>query len=378
MPPDAMIGVCRRAYDGLAVQTMALEVRCIDPREMRAAIVDFFWRIRMWPHPTKDHYFRLWDWRYASLSEQNPLAWVALDGTTVVGHITVLFRTLALNGQRIRAGITANYRVDEPYRSTMVGSALASAPRTLVRQGELDVLLAFSNLAGSRVVVALGYRELGPMCTWAQVTRWAPLLRRRSRFLTAFAPLVSAAARAHRRLRGARTPRLPEELTARVLSANELVGLDRSHWEHPRGLTWDGTIAAFANHFSPSEFRASRVLGVIDRRSGRLEGLVALEGVNDLQILECSVNDSTLSAVQAVELAVQASPGVESVRVPLLPQTNLAAAFRDAGYLQLPTAYSAAVLRGTLWSAYWAKEHPLATALADTRAWNLWYGWSHH
>lgn len=357
---------------------MGLEVRRVDPLEMRAAIVDFFWRIRMWPHPTKEDYFRLWDWRYASMSEQKPIAWVALDGTTVVGHITVLFRTLALDGRRIRAGITANYRVDEPYRSTMVSGALGNAPRTLIRQGELDLLLAFSNRAASRVVIALGYRELGPMCTWAQVVRWAPLLRRRSRFLAAFAPLVSGAVRAHKVLRGARTPQLPEELTARILSANELIGLDRSHWEHHGGLTWDGTTAAFAKHFSPSESRASRVLGVIDRRSGRLEGLVALEGVNDLQILQCSVNESALSAVQAVELAIQASPDVEIVRVPLLPQTNLAAAFRDAGYFQLPAAYSAAVLRGTFWSAYWPKEHPLAAALADTRAWNLWYGWSHH
>ena len=54
------------------------------------------------------------------------------------------------------------------------------------------------------------------------------------------------------------------------------------------------------------------------------------------------------------------------MRVPLLPQTHLAAAFRDAGYLQLPEAYSAAVLRGTFWSASWPKDQPLAAGLADT------------
>lgn len=357
---------------------MGLEVRRIDPLEMRAAIVDFFWKIHMWPHPTKDHYFRLWDWRYRSLSEQTPIGWVALDGTTVVGHIVVLSRTLTLNGQRIRAGITANYRVDEPYRTTMVSGALGSAPRALIRQGEFDLLLAFSNRAASRVIVALGYRELGRMRTWVKVFNWAPILRRRSRLLPALAPLASAGVRAYQLVRRVRAPHLPDGLTARVLGAEKLASLDCSHWQHRGGLTWDGTLTSFANHFCPSEFRASRVIGVVDGRTGRLEGLVALEGTDHLQILECSVNESALSAVHAVELAVQASPDVQSVRVPLLPQTNLAAAFRDAGYLQLPAAYSAAVLRDTFWSVYWLKQHPLAAALADTRAWNLWYGWSHH
>lgn len=357
---------------------MGLEVRRINPLEMRAAIVDFFWRIRMWPQPTKDHYFRLWDWRYRSLSEGKPVTWVVLDGTTVVGHLTVLLRALALDGQRVRAGITANYRIDPSYSATLVSGALAKAPWRLVREGELDVLLGFSNSSAHRVALAFGNRELGPLCTYAQVTRWVQLLRRRSRFLPVLAPVVSAAARAHRLLRAARTPRIPEGLTARLLNANELASMDRSHWAQGRGLTWDGTTASFASHFCPSEFRSSRVLGIIDHRTDRLQGLVALEGEKDLQILECSVNEGALSAVQAVETAVQASPAVESVRVPLLPKTKLAAAFRDAGYLRVPSAYSAALLRGTFWSAYWPKQHPLATALADTRTWNLWYGWSHH
>jgi hypothetical protein len=357
---------------------MGLEVRRVDPLEMREGIVDFFWRIRMWPQPTKDHYFRLWDWRYRSLSEGPPATWVVLEGTTVVGHLAILLRTLALDGQRIRAGITANYRVDPSLSATLVSGALARAPRRLVRAGELDLLLGFSNTAAHREAVAIGNLELGPLRTFAHVVRWAPLLRRRSRLLGALAPLAGAAMRARKLFGRARSPHLPEDLTALVLEAKELAGMDRSHWEHRGGLTWDGTTAAFANHFCPSEFRASRVLGVIDRRTDRLEGLVALEGENDLQVLECSVNESALSAVQAVEIALRASPAVESVRVPLLPRTHLAAAFRDAGYLQLPAAYSAAVLRGTFWSAYWPKEHRLATALADTRAWNLWYGWSHH
>lgn len=357
---------------------MGLEVRRIDPLEMRAAIVDFFWRIRMWPYPTKEHYFRHWDWRRSSLSEKEPVAWVALDGTTVVGHITALFRTLTFDGRPMRAGLAANYRLDASYRTSPVSGALAGAPRKLVRLGEIDVQLAFSNNAAHRMSVALGNREIGPMRTFAKVRRWAPILRRRSRLLPALAPVASAAARAHRLLRRARTPGVPEGLAARVLAAEELASVDRSHWSHSGGLIWDGAPTSFAKHFCPSEFRASRVVGVIDHRTGRVEGLVALEGDNNLEILECTVNESVLSAVQAVEIAAQATPGVESVRVPLLPQSKLATGFRDAGYLQLPAAYSSAVFRNTVWSAHWLKEHPLATALADTREWNLWYGWSHH
>ncbi|MBS0366472.1 MAG: hypothetical protein JSR67_11700 [Proteobacteria bacterium] len=356
---------------------MALQIRRIDPREMREPIVDFFWRIRMWPYPTREQYFRLWDWRQQSLSDQDPVAWVALDGTTVVGNITVLFRALRIAGRPVRAGISANYRVEEAHRSGPVSGALASAPRMLVRSGEVDLMLGFGNAAGHRLAVATGQRELGRMRIFAQVLRWAPMLRQRSAILVALAPLLSATARARSAVRRARAG-LPDGLTGRVLAADEIVALDRSHWHRGAGLTWDGSLTSFANHFCPSEFRSSRVIGVLDQRSGRLEGLVALDGTNHLQILQCEVNEAALSAVQAVGIAARAQPGAESVRVPLLPHTAMAGQFRDAGYFQLPDGFSPAVFRDTCWSAYWLGEHALAAGFADTRAWQLWYGWSHH
>ena len=357
---------------------MPVEIKRIDPLEMRTAIVNFFWKLRMWPYPTIDHYFRFWDWRHRCLSEGDPVAWVALNGTEIVGHITLLFRTLTCNGRRVRAGVTANFRVEADSPRAPLSAALASAPRRLVRDGEIDIMLGFSNPAAHRMAVALGSREVGPMSTLADVVQWTPILRRRLWALGALAPLLSTVMRARRFLGGARSPGHLDAFAARTVGAEELATLDHSHWEPSPGLTWNGSLTAFANRHCPSEFRASQVRAIIDRQTSRLEGLVALEGANDLQIRDCAFNARALSAPQAVALAARSEPQIESVRVPLLPRTQLAAAFAGAGYLRLPAQLSTVVFSDTLWSAYWLKNHPLAAAFAHTREWNLWYGWSHH
>jgi hypothetical protein len=90
------------------------------------------------------------------------------------------------------------------------------------------------------------------------------------------------------------------------------------------------------------------------------------------------VNPSALSEVEAVALTLGISPGAEIVLVPLLPGLNLGNEFEQAGFPMRSDAGSDAVVRNTTWSAYWRPEHALASRFADTRAWKLWYGWSHH
>ncbi|MGH8290698.1 MAG: hypothetical protein ACREV7_17040 [Steroidobacteraceae bacterium] len=357
---------------------MALEFRRVDPFEMRERILEFFWRIRIWPYPTKEHYFRYWDWRARAVSEGAPAVWLACDGATVVGHVAVNFRNLALKGHRLRAGIPAHLRMDAAY-SGALGAALCNAPRALVRNGEIDLLMSYANPVAHRMAVASGSRELGPMQFFVKVLLWAPLLRRRAAAFAPFAPVADGAMRVWRLLRGSRNPERLAYLTAKPVTAEEVAGMSRTHWGLSGALNWDGSLEYFVGRFSLPEFHSDRVMAVSDLRTGRLEGLVAIQGESKrLSILQCAVNESAISPIQAIESVIAVHPDVETVRVALLPNSDLAREFAGAGYLPLSARWTEEAIRDTCWSAYWLREHPLAKALAQTHHWNLWYGWCHH
>lgn len=359
---------------------MAVELKRIDPSEMRERIFEFYWNLRLWPqYPTREGYFRFWDWRTRVLSEDKPAIWVAREGPAVVGTIAVYFRNLSLNGRRVRAGTSADFLLDAAYPAgARLGAALCSAPRTLVRSGEIDLLTGYGIQTAHRLLLASGSHDLGPMRLFLKVRRWAPLLRRRAAALAPLAPAADAAVGAWNLLRGSRNPELLPHLKARPVTPEQVAGMSRAHWRLREALCWDGSLDYLAKRFCASEFKPRRMMAVTDSRNGRLEGVVATEGSNRLFILQCAVNESVISPAQAIESVVAADPEIESVRVPLLPDSDLAREFVAAGYLPLSAKRYEPVFRDTFWSAFWLPEHPLAQELAQTHHWNLWYGWSHH
>jgi hypothetical protein len=355
-----------------------MQLRRIDPLQMRERIVDFFWRIRMWPYSTREDYFRFWDWRYRSLSEVEPAAWIALDGETIVGHIALYFRDLCVNSQRIRAGILANFRIDDTKRRSALAAALVGAPRAAVRRGELDLITAYGPIPAHQLAVALGYHDLGAMKTFVRVLRWSPVLRRRNRALLPMVPIVRAAARAHQLVRRAHVPDVPSFLVARTLTAAEVRSSDLSHWRANGTMNWSGSLEYYANRFCTSEFSSSRVFGVLDSRTDTIEALAAVTGSTRLTILQCDVNDRVMSRAAAVEAILRADPDVASVHVPILPGTDLTKEFTKAGYTILPSRLEGSSIREKSWSAWWRPEHPLAAELARTSHWNLWSGWTNY
>jgi hypothetical protein len=355
---------------------MAAQLLRIDPFAHRDAIVEFMWRNHAWPYASKEEYFRFWDWRYRSLSEPDPAVWVLRDGDLIVGHVALHFRRFALGAQEIRAGVPGNFRVDERYLNTVAGAMLASAPRKQVQRGLLDLVVGCHNEIGQAVAVALGYRDLGEMQALVAVRHWDRFLGRRAAVLAALAPLAHAADATRRTLRRCVRRPPPEFLAARQVSADQLRAFDISHWQRDSLLTWAGSLDYFANRFSHCPFQTARIYAVSDERSGRLEGLVAAIGDAMLSVLDCEVNQSVLAPPQAVELLLRAVPAADSVRVSLLPRSQLAQEFATAGYLRLPTRLFESVLDGDVWSAYWNPSHPLAAQLSDTNSWKLWHGWS--
>jgi len=355
---------------------MAAQLLRIDPFAYRDAIVDFMWRNRAWPYEAKDEYFRFWDWRYRALSESDSTVWILRDNDLIVGHVALHYRHCKLGAHVVRVGVPGNFRVDAHYMNSVAGAMLASAPRKLLNRGELDLVVGCHNEIGQAVAVALGYHNLGEMQALVRVRRWDRFLGRRAAMLAVAAPLARVIDAARRAVTRAAFRPPPDHLIVRAITADDLRALDNSHWERDSRLTWAGSVAFFAQRFSGGPFQLSRVFAVIDERNGRLEGLLATVGELMLKVIECEVNQSILTPPQAVELLLRAVPDADSVRVPLLPRSQLAQEFAAAGYMRLPGRLFEAVMDGDLWSAYWQPSHPLATQLADTSSWKLWHGWS--
>src|ERR1017187_4848255 len=82
---------------------MAIQVKRVNPFDVREAVVELFWKLRTWPYPTKDEYFRYWDWPYSLISETVSAVWVAVDGSEIIGHMAVHFRHLCFDGHAMRA-----------------------------------------------------------------------------------------------------------------------------------------------------------------------------------------------------------------------------------------------------------------------------------
>jgi hypothetical protein len=368
---------------------MAIRIRRAQAKDVREPVVQFFWKLQAWPFRTLDEYFTYWDWRYTSLSESEPVVWVAMDGDSVVGHIAVNFRKLRAGDLGcVRVGVAANFRVDESCRNSMIGARLAGAPRALVREGDIAMLLGYGNDMGHAMFVGLGFRDLGAMQSFVDVRRWRPILARRFAAASALAPLAHLAAGVRKVVLGRGFPARTRGLVVRDLSIEDVLGMDRSHWSGSTSLVSDGSPALLANRFLRSPYRSHHVFGVMDERTHRLQGLVVTEGESQVKVWECEVNESALSEEQAVGLVFAAMEGAETGLVPLLPGSTLAEGFTRAGFFRRAEGEPAPAVRtahtrydveaNTWWSAYSEPGHPFAALLEDPRRWKVWYAWSHH
>lgn len=356
---------------------MPIEFRRVTPLEVRDGVVDLFWRLGSWPWPDKADCYRHWDWRYTSLSEATPIVWVATDGPKIVGHMALYPRRFRLGDLDLTAGVPGNFLVDPEYRRTPIGPRLAASTRSVVGTGELDAVFGYGNKMAHAMLMRLGFRDLGAMELYSDVHRWGPALGRRIPGGAMFGSVASGAYSAWKAMRGAHPPSDVEGVEARVLSAEETAAIDRSAWRRdPNALVADNSSRFLADRYLRSPFNPRQLLGLIDRATNAVEGYVVVEGDRRIKIVDCQVNEGRMSEPAAVAMAVRAIPTAETVVVPLLPQSELAASFLAAGFMRRRT--NDFVEGNTWWSAQWAPTSPAAKSLERVNQWKLWFGWNHH
>src|SRR5215831_856918 len=356
---------------------MAVEFRRVAPLEVRDGVVDLFWRLRSWPWPDKGDCYRYWDWRYTSRSEAMPIVWVATDGPKIVGHMALYPRRFRIGDIDLTAGVPGNFLVDPEYRRTPIGPRLAASTRSVVSCGELDAVFGYGNKTAHAMLIRLGFREIGAMELFASVHRWGPVLNRRVPRAAMFASVAGAADSLRKAMHGAHSPRDVEGVEARLLTPAETEDIDRSPWHrNPDALVADHSSRFLADRYLRSPFQPRQLVGLLDRTSKVVEGYVVIDGDRRVKVVDCQVNEARMSEPEAVAMAVKAIPTAETVVVPLLPQSDLAAAFLAAGFVR--RRINDFVEGNTWWSAQWAPTTPAAKALEKISQWKLWFGWNHY
>lgn len=358
---------------------MSFDFETVDPHSVRDEVVNFFWEHRKWPGQTRDDYYRIWDWRYAALSEGPALAHIARLKETrqVIGHVGVYRRNFRFGNDEIRIGVPGNLFAHPDWQKTIVGVRLVMFLRSLVQRNELDAVIGFGNRIAHEMLARMGFAQLGTMHTYVDIRNAAPVLRRRHRALTMAAPIINAVSSARRAFGSARRTTQGMKVEVRELDPATILKLDRSHWASPNRLVaWDSN--RFLSERYLQEPRASRQIhGVFDRATGSLEAYVVSESTTRIKIWDCQSNPATIDPPSAINaVAVARWPGAETILAPTLPQTRIARELVAAGYLDRPSDDQTEA--NTQVSAYWLPESPYADILSDPGLWNLWIGSRHY
>lgn len=358
---------------------MSFEFETVDPQSVRDEVVNFFWEHRKWPGETREDYYKIWDWRYSSLSEGPALVHIARLKETgqMIGHIGVYRRTFRFGDVTLSAGVPGNLFAHPEWQKTIVGVRLVTFLRSLVQRGEFDAILGFGNDIANEMLARLGFAQLGRMNTYVDIRDSKPLLRRRNRALTMIAPLVNAVTSVRRGLRSPRGAGQAKDLEVRQLAPDQILQLDRSHWAPPNRLVaWD------SNRFLAERYlmepNASRHMhGLFDPSTGSFEAYVVSESTTRIKVWDCQVNPAAIDPPSAIAAVAAASwPHAETILVPTLPQTQLARDLVAAGFLDRRS--DDLTEANTQVSAYWLPTSPHAAVLSDPSSWNIWIGSRHY
>lgn len=353
---------------------MSTEFIQTEPHLLREEVVNFFFEQKHWSGAkTREDYYRMWDWRYNALSDGPPLVYIARNRATqtITGHIAVYRRRFRIGEIELMAGVPGNLLVHPAHRGGVAGPRLISFVRSLVRDGTVDLVIPFANAAAHQLFMRLGFRELGGMHTYVDIRKTAPILGRRLSAASVLGPVLDAPFSARRFIMQKSAFQEPADFKVREVSADEFETIDRSHWTHnPARMVAADSNRYVADRFLRCPYAPRRMFGLFDGSS--LEGFVAVEGQTRLKIWNCQVNPVRLPEPMAISRVSDAIPKAETVIVPAMPNSLLAADLIAAGYFHtMPRDH---IEKNTYISAHWLPNHPHAAIMENTARWNLWFG----
>lgn len=357
----------------------AIEFLETDPRAIRDASVAFWWQRRHWPTWSLEQYFRMWDWRYSSLSDGPALVCVARDRETgaLVGHAAIYRRQFRYNDTPLAVGIPSSLAVDAELQGGLAGARLSSFPSRKLRHGTFDVLLGFTNRIAHEMFVRLGAQDLGRMSEYVDVRHSAPILRNRARILAPLGFVADAGFAMRRqwlRLRRKRSV----ALEVQEVTGDEFRRLDRSHWvpSRDRVVAADSADFLVRRHLECPYATNRKIHALFVAGSGTCEGFVVTEGTERVELWDVQVNTSRVDLVEAIVAASATFRGAKTVAASALPGSAAASALGRAGLFRTYSERKSDYPR--LVDATVRPRHPLESELRDTSRWSFWTGTSQY
>lgn len=354
----------------------AVAITQVEPRDVREGVIDLLWEHRHWPGSSREEYRRLWEWRYAGLSESTPLAWVArTEDGRIAAHLAVFPRRYRVGETELRCALPGDVLVHRDFRASGLGARLILLPRQLVKEGRFDMVLVVGNALVHRLCTRLSYRDLTTFASYVDLRRSGPGLERRfGRVARLASPLVDLAWTLRRRLRQRGARRRAAGLVAERLDAEQVLRLDRGHWRYPAGRVVGAEDEVYvARRFLGDPYTRREIFGLRDTRTRRFEALVTVEyWTGRAVVCDCRVNAARLDEVTAiVSVGDQLPAGVQSYAVAARPDSLLGEELEAGGFVLRPVDSEDRRLHLT---AFWSAGHPLAGSLKRIEAWNLYLG----
>lgn len=356
----------------------SIEFLDADPAAIRDAAVAFWWARRRWPEWTIDQYYRMWDWRYSSLTDGPPRICIARNRDTgaVVGHHVVYRRRFRYNDTVLAVGVPSSLAVSEDLQGGIAGARLTAYPSRQLRAGEYDVILSFANRIAQDMLLRLGAQDLGQMAAYLDVRKAAPMIRHHVRALAPLAFVADAGFALRRqwlRLRRGRWPKLE----AHEVTGAEFLRLDRSHWIPARDRVIPADSSEYVvRRYLECPYAERKLYAILAAGTGSCEGFVVVEGTERVDLWDVQVNCARLELVDAIVAASRAFRGARTITASALPGTVAATALSAAGLFRTGAEKKTTTPR--LMNATVRPKHALENELKDISRWSFWTGTSQY
>lgn len=366
------MSTCTQILDDLAVaDEPGVDLEHGDARGHRDEI------LRLYERTGREDLVSQFDWYYRSEEQPAPTTWFLRSHTNqLCGIVSVSVRKMRWEGTPILAGVAGNLLIDRKQGLYYGASTLVSAMKSLVVQGDLDVLLGIPNDKAYPVFARAGFREVDRWATHASLYHSHDILPSDFRVMRILAiPFVGLAALTCRAI-GKQMRTSVSGLAIRSMTEDELSGLPLETWlGRTSVISMSASVEYLKSRYLRCPGRAYSVVAVVDDQ-GRACGCLCLRhSPRRIWITDCFVDRTRISEATAVLALCGAwKPGDQTIWVAHLRSSEMSAQLSAAGLIPVSSRFGGYPDYPLV--AFWKPEHPLGGVFSQPCSWQILPGFN--